>query len=106
MALEITDTSFDEVVLKSNKLVIIHFYATEHNRSNITRSIIEEISDEYEGKIIVGSVHINKNEKQTAKYSIRNTPTFLMFKNEKLCVRSVGVVPKKTYREDIEALLY
>lgn len=105
MILEITDTSFGEVVLKSDKPVVVHFYSIGNNRSDITRSIMEEINDEYQDKIIVASVNIDKSQKQTTKYSIRNLPTVLIFKNGKLLVRSVGVIPKKTYTDHIETLL-
>ncbi|SNR17313.1 thioredoxin family protein [Tenacibaculum jejuense] len=105
MILEITDSSFEVQVLDSKKTAVVCFWSTKSKPSTITRSIIEEISIEYDSKTVFGCINIDENKEQASKYGIKNIPAVLIFKNGKLFVRSVGVVPKKTYIEDIQTLL-
>ena len=105
MALEITDASFEEVVLKSDKPVVVDFWAAWCGPCRKVGPIIEELSHEYEGKAIVGKVDVDVNQTYAAKYGVRNIPTVLVFKNGEIVNRQVGVSPKRTYADAIEAAL-
>ena len=105
MALEITDATFDEVVLKSDKPVVVDFWAAWCGPCRMVGPVIEEISKEYEGKAVVGKVDVDANQEFAAKYGVRNIPTVLMFKNGEVVGRQVGVAPKATYTEALEGLL-
>jgi thioredoxin 1 len=105
MALEITDATFDEVVLKSDKPVLVDFWAAWCGPCRMVGPIIDELSNEYDGKAIVGKVDVDTNQEFAAKYGVRNIPTVLVFKGGELVGRQVGVAPKQTYADAIEAAL-
>jgi len=105
MALEITDASFDEVVLKSDKPVLVDFWAAWCGPCRMVGPIIEEIAKEYEGKAVVGKVDVDANQEFAAKYGVRNIPTVLLFKNGEVIDKQVGVAPKTTYTQKIDAAL-
>ena len=105
MALEITDSSFEETVLKSEKPVMVDFWAAWCGPCRMVGPIIDEISSEYENKAIVGKVDIDSNQEFAAKYGVRNIPTVLLFDKGELVGRQVGVAPKKAYSDAIDAVL-
>ena len=105
MALAITDATFDEVVLKSNKPVVVDFWAAWCGPCRMVGPVIDEIHTEYDGKAVVGKVDVDANQEFAAKYGVRNIPTVLIFQNGEVVGRQVGVAPKKTYTDDIDALL-
>jgi len=105
MALEITDANFDELVLKSDKPVMVDFWAEWCGPCRMLGPIIEEVSKDYEGKAIVGKLDVDSNQELAAKFGVRNIPTVLVFKDGELVNRQVGVSPKNVYTESIDALL-
>ena len=105
MALAITDATFDEVVLKSDKPVVVDFLAAWCGPCRMVGPVIDEIHGEYEGKAVVGKVDVDANQEFAAKYGVRNIPTVLIFQNGEVVGRQVGVAPKKTYTDAIDALL-
>ena len=105
MALQITDASFEEVVLKSDKPVLVDFWATWCGPCRMLGPVIEEIAKEYEGRVVVGKVDVDSNQDYAAKYGVRNIPTVLVFQNGEVVGRQVGVAPKNTYTEALDSLL-
>lgn len=105
MALEITDATFDEVVLKSDKPVLVDFWAAWCGPCRMVGPIIEEVGQEYDGKAVVGKVDVDANQQFAAKYGVRNIPTVLVFKDGEVINRQVGVSPKKVYTDTIDAAL-
>jgi thioredoxin 1 len=67
--------------------------------------IIDEVSNEYEGKAVVGKVDVDANQEFAAKYGVRNIPTVLVFKNGEIVSRQVGVSPKQAYTDAIDAAM-
>ena len=105
MALEITDATFEEVVLKSDKPVVVDFWAAWCGPCRMVGPIIDEVSDEYDGKAVVGKVDVDANQEFAAKYGVRNIPTVLVFKGGEIVSRQVGVSPKQVYTDAIDAAM-
>ena len=105
MALEITDSNFEETVLKSDKPVMVDFWAAWCWPCRMVGPIIDELSEEYEGKAIIGKVDIDSNQQYAAQFGVRNIPTVLVFKDGELVDRKVGVSSKNDYAEAIDKLI-
>ena len=105
MALEITDSNFEETVLKSDKPVMVDFWAAWCGPCRMVGPIIDELSEEYEGKAIIGKVDIDSNQQYAAQFGVRNIPTVLVFKDGELVDRKVGVSSKNDYAQAIEKLI-
>ncbi len=104
MALEATDSNFEELVLKSDKPVIVDFWAEWCGPCRMVGPIVEEVRVEYDGKAVVTKVDVDSNPGITAKYGIRNIPTILFFKNGEIADKQVGAVPKSTIVSKLDAL--
>ena len=105
MALEITDANFDELVLKSDKTVMVDFWAEWCGPCRMLGPIIEEVSNDYEGKAVVGKLDVDSNQEFAAKFGVRNIPPVLVFNGGELVKRQVGVSPKNVYTESLDELL-
>lgn len=105
MALELTDANFEELVLKSNKPVLVDFWAAWCGPCRMLAPIVEELGKDYGDKVIIGKVDVDANQKYAGLYNVRNIPTVLLFKGGEPVDKQVGVAPKKTYTEKIDALL-
>ncbi|MBW6460026.1 MAG: thioredoxin [Bacteroidales bacterium] len=95
MALEITDANFQELVLNSDKPVILDFWAEWCGPCRMVGPVVEEIGREYTGKVVVGKLNVDHNPEVTRKFGIRNIPTLLFFKNGNVVDKQVGAVAKQ-----------
>ena len=105
MALEITDSNFEELVLKSDKPVIIDFWAEWCGPCRMVGPIVAEMAKEYDGKAIVGKLDVDSNPGVATQYGIRNIPTILFFKDGQVVDKQVGAVPKSVLTAKLEKLI-
>lgn len=105
MALEINDANFEETVLKSDKPVMVDFWAAWCGPCRMVGPIIDDISKEYDGKAVVGKLDVDANQEFASKYGVRNIPTVLIFQNGEVVGRQVGVAQKTAYAEALDQLL-
>jgi thioredoxin 1 len=105
MALKITSANFEETVLKSDKPVLVDFWAEWCGPCRMVGPIVDELHTDYEGKAVVGKVNVDDQQEIAAQYGIRNIPTILFFKNGEMVDKNVGVAPKADLAKKIDALL-
>ncbi len=105
MALEITDASY-EAIMAEGLPVIIDFWATWCGPCQMVGPMINELADEYAGRIIVGKIDVDANSEIPSQFGVRNIPTILFFnKNGEVVKKLVGVQTKAVLREEAEKLL-
>ena len=104
MALEITDANFEELVVKSDKPVVIDFWAVWCGPCRMIAPLIEEMSKEYVGKAVIGKLDVDNNPAVTTRFNVRNIPTVLFVKNGEVVDKQVGAVPKSVLVQKLEAL--
>ena len=105
MALEITDQNFNEIVLQSDKPVIVDFWAEWCGPCRMVGPIVEEIGNDFSERAVVGKLDVDSNPGVTAKFGIRNIPTVLFFKGGVVVDKQVGAVPKSNLVSKLEAIL-
>lgn len=105
MALEITDANFEELVINSDKPVVVDFWAAWCGPCRMLTPIIEKMSVDYDGKALVGKVDVDNNQQVSMKFGVRNIPTVLFIKNGEVVDKSVGAVPEKVLVDKLEKLM-
>jgi thioredoxin 1 len=101
----LTDGNFDEEVLQAEIPVIVDFWAEWCGPCRMIGPIVEELAEEFEGKLKVGKVNVDQNQGTAAKYGIRSIPTLLLFKGGDLAEQIVGAQPKNKIVESINKIL-
>ena len=104
MELNISDSNFD-AILNEGLPVMVDFWAPWCAPCRRVSPIVEELAGEYEGKVKICKCNVDENDAIPMKYSIRNIPTILFFKNGELVDRLVGAVPKQEIEDKIKSLL-
>ena len=105
MTTSVNSETFTSEVLEQTKLVLVDFWAEWCGPCRMVGPIIDELSKDFEGKAVVGKIDVDSNQEFAAKCGVRNIPTVLLFKDGELVSRQVGVAPKKTYEDAINAAL-
>ncbi|MCX7728753.1 MAG: thioredoxin [Bacteroidia bacterium] len=105
MAQQVNDNNFEQTVLKSDKPVLVDFWAEWCGPCRAIGPIIEELSKEYEGKAVVVKLNTDENPVTPTNYGIRSIPTLLFFKNGKVVDKLIGAVPKGNIKAKLDALL-
>ncbi len=98
---EVTDSNFQTEVLKSDKPVLLDFWAEWCGPCKMIAPVVEELAKEYDGKLKVGKVDVDANQQTSMQYGIRSIPTLLIFKGGKVVDQLVGAVPKKMLAEKV-----
>lgn len=103
--LEITDQNFDQEVLKSDQPVIIDFWAAWCGPCKALAPVVDEIAKQYQGKVKVGKMDVDKNQATPMRYGVRGIPTLLVFKGGQVRDQIVGFVPKETIQKALDKSL-
>lgn len=101
----VTDDNFETDVLKSSVPVLVDFWAPWCGPCKMIAPIIEEIAGEYDGRLKVGKLNTDENQKVPAQYGIMGIPTLLIFKDGDVAGRIVGMQPKQSITGKIDAVL-
>jgi thioredoxin 1 len=94
--LEVTDSNFDQTVLKAEQPVMVDFWAAWCAPCRALAPIVDELATTYDGKVKVAKMDVDKNIATPQRYGVRGIPTLLIFKNGKVAEQIVGYVPKET----------
>jgi thioredoxin 1 len=105
MALELTDANFKEKALAPETVSVVDFWAEWCGPCRMVAPVIEELSKEYDGKVVVGKVDVDNNHQVSMAYGIRSIPTIMIFKNGEMFDRHVGTISKAALAEKIERAL-
>ena len=103
--LEFSDNNFADEVEQSDIPVLVDFWAGWGGPCRLIGPIVEEIADEYEGKVKVGKVNVDVNPQVSVKYGIRSIPALLIFKNGEVAEQIVGAVPKVHIKKHLDSVL-
>jgi len=93
--IELTDLNFEDEVLKSDKLVLVDFWAEWCAPCRFMTPVIKELAAEMAGKVVFGKLNVDYNPRTAAKYGIMSIPTFMVFKDGKPVDALVGAMPKQ-----------
>lgn len=102
---EITDDNFEKLVLKSEKLVIVDFWAEWCGPCKAITPILDEISNEFGDKVLIGKVNVDEVKEVPVKYGIRSIPTLLFFSNGEITRQEVGLQSKQTLVDNITQIV-
>ena len=103
--IKISDSNFEEEVIKSNIPVLVDFWAEWCAPCKMVEPTLESIADEYNGRIKVGRLNVDENPESASKYRITSIPSLLFFKDNKVVDMLVGAVPKEYIKDVIDRIL-
>ncbi len=99
----VTDSSFDDDVIKSSQPVLVDFWAEWCNPCKQIGPSLEEISDEMSDKLTIAKINIDENPKIPSQFGVRGIPTLMIFKDGEMASMKVGAMPKGKIVEWIES---
>ena len=101
----VDDSNFEQTVLQADKPVLVDFWAPWCRPCLMIAPILDELAEEYNGKVTIARMDVDQSSKTAAKYSIMSIPTLLLFKNGEPVSHLVGLRPKEELKRNIDAEL-
>jgi len=102
---EVTDANFDSEVIKNEKPVLVDFWAPWCGPCRMVAPIVDELSDEYDGKVKFVKLNTDDNVATASKYGIRSIPTLLVFKDGEPVGQIIGFRPKSDLKKRLDAVV-
>ena len=102
---EVTDTSFEQEVLKAARPVLVDFWAPWCGPCHMVAPIVEELAEEYDGKVTFVKLNTDENLVTASRYGIRSIPTLLVFKGGEPVGQIIGFRPKSDLRRRLDAVI-
>ncbi|MCH7549797.1 MAG: thioredoxin [Candidatus Krumholzibacteriota bacterium] len=103
--IEFTDANFSAEVLEADVPVLVDFWAPWCGPCKMIAPMVEEISNEYAGKVKVGKLNTDDNQTVASQYGVMSIPTLMIFKNGEVVERIVGAQPKEALTGKLESVL-
>jgi thioredoxin 1 len=104
-ALEVTDSTFEQEVLQATQAVLVDFWAVWCAPCKAVAPIVEELANEYEGKLKVMKLDVDDNPRTAVAYGVQSIPTLLVFKDGKPAERIIGAVPKQVIVDKLQSVM-
>jgi thioredoxin 1 len=103
--IHVADSTFEEQVLKSDSPVMVDYWAEWCGPCKMIAPILDEIADEYNGKLTVAKLNIDENQETPQKYAVRGIPTLMIFKDGEVAATKVGAVSKSQLSAFIDSAI-
>jgi len=101
----VDESNFDQIVLKAKMPALVDFWATWCGPCRMVAPVVEELADEYDGKIGFAKLDVDQNPKIASRYGIMSIPTLILFKDGKPVSNMVGFRPKNDLKKNLDAAL-
>ena len=101
----IDDSNFEQVVLNSKVPVLLDFWAAWCAPCRMVAPVVDELAQEYDGRVSFGKVDVDQNPKIASKYGIMSIPTLMLFKDGEPITNIVGFRPKAQLKQSLDAAL-
>jgi len=101
-AIHFSDSDFEEKVLKNDLPVLVDFFAEWCGPCKMAAPIIDELAEEYAGKVVIGKIDVDQNQEVAGKYGVMSIPTVIMFKDGQEVDRMIGFAGKAGYEQMIK----
>ena len=101
-AFEVTDNDFEAEIEKHEGLAVVDFWATWCGPCRAIAPIVDELAQQYQGKVKIGKMDVDRNSATPIRYGVRGIPTLLVFKGGQVKEQIVGYVPKETIQKALD----
>lgn len=101
----VTDAEFEQKVLRSDKPVVVDFWAPWCGPCRVIAPILDKLAGEYEGRLTIAKVNTDEQQRWASQFGIQGIPTLIIFKNGKEVERLVGSRPEQAYRDIFNRVL-
>jgi len=105
MAIEVTDKTFEEEVIKSDLPVVVDFWAPWCGPCHMVTPVLDKLSKDFDGKVKFCKLNVDENREMASKYQVMSIPLILFFKGGEVVDQNLGAVPERMLRPKVEELL-